>query len=265
METMKLGFLGTGEITAAMVTGLCSADAGRHSIAVSPRNLAIATDLANRFTNVSIASSNQDVLDSSETIVIAVRPAVVRSVLSELRFRSEHQVISVVSALSLQSVSQLVVPAVRVTRAVPLPSTARRIGPTAIYPPNPAVAEFFACVGTVFATETEREFDAICAATATIASFYAFMESVAAWLGRNGVPQQKARDYVARMVLGLTIASVDAPERSFQSLASAHATAGGINEQLLKYLVERGASESLSEGLKAVMQRISAAEKNGAS
>src|ERR1700761_5085555 len=114
---MTLGFVGTGEITSAMVTGLSSSTAP-HSVRLSPRNLAIAADLAHRFPNVSIAASNQDVLDTCETVVIAVKPAVARDVLSELHFRPDHHVISVVSGLSSQNVSQLVVPATVVTRAV---------------------------------------------------------------------------------------------------------------------------------------------------
>ena len=130
-----------------------------------------------------------------------------------------------------------------------------------IYPPDPQVDDLFAALGTVFPVETEVEFDAMCAATATIASYYAFIDGVASWLARNGVPEAKARDYVARMFWGLTSTAVDAPERSFQSLASDHATAGGINEQFLRHLVEHGLVESVSEGLDAVMQRIKAASR----
>jgi pyrroline-5-carboxylate reductase len=173
-------------------------------------------------------------------------------------------VISVVSALPLRSVSDLVAPAKRVTRAAPLPSTAKRLGPTAIYPPDQLVEDLFAAIGTVFAVETEDEFDAMCAATATIASYFAFEDTVACWLARNSVPESMARDYVARMVLGLTTAAADAPERSFQSLASQHATAGGINEQFLKHLVEQGVLKSVSEGLDAVMNRIKAASQKNA-
>lgn len=258
---MKLGFVGTGEITSAMVTGLSSSDAELHSIRLSPRNLAIATDLANRFPGVSIASSNQDVLDHCDTVMIAVRPHVAQSVLSELRFRPDHRVISVVSALSLRSVSEFVSPATRIIRAVPLPSTAKRIGPTAIYPPDRLVDDLFAALGTVFPVETEGQFDAMCAATATIAFYHAFIDGIASWLARNGVPEAKARDYVGRMFWGLTSAAVDAPERSFQSLASDHATAGGINEQFLRHMVEYDLLKSVSEGLDAVMQRIKAASR----
>ena len=132
---MKLGFIGTGEITSSIVTGLRSSGVTAKSIWLSPRNSAMANGLADRFQGILVASCNQEVLDHSDTIVIAVRPSAVRDVLSELRFRPDHEVISLVSALSLRSLSELVVPAVRIARAVPLPSTAKRLSPTAIYPP----------------------------------------------------------------------------------------------------------------------------------
>lgn len=255
---MKLGFVGTGEITSAMVTGLGSCE-GVGSIHLSPRNAVIAANLASRFPHVTTACSNQDVLDSCETVVIAVRPQIVRSVLSELRFRPDHRVISIVSALSLRTLFKLVAPATKVTRAVPLPSTAKRLGPTAIYPPDPLLEDLFKKIGTVLAVEQENEFDALCAATATISSYYAFVERIASWLTQKGVSETKAREYIARMFFGLTSTAVDAPERSFQSLAGAHATAGGINEQFLTHVVKAGLLESVLEGLDAVLDRIRAA------
>jgi pyrroline-5-carboxylate reductase len=132
---MQLGFIGSGEITLSIVTGLSSSGVAPHSIWLSPRNSAVAHGLANRFHGISVASCNQEVLDHSATIVIAVRPSAARDVLSELAFRPDHRVISLVSALSLRSLSELVAPAVRIARAVPLPSAAKQLSPTAIYPP----------------------------------------------------------------------------------------------------------------------------------
>jgi len=255
---MRLGFIGTGEITLSIVTGLSSSSVAPHSIWLSPRNSAVAHGLANRFHGISVASCNQEVLDHSATIVIAVRPSATRDVLSELAFRPDHRVISLVSALSLQSLSELVAPAVRIARAVPMPSAAKQLSPTAIYPPDPMALELFAGVGTVFPVERENEFDAICATTATIASYFAFNETIASWLEQQGVPASQARGYIARLFLGVTTGAVDAPKRSFQSLAATHATAGGINEQFLKHLVERGLLTRISEALDAVLHRIGA-------
>jgi pyrroline-5-carboxylate reductase len=255
---MQLGFIGTGEITLYIVTGLSSSGVAAHSIWLSPRNSAIAHGLADRFRGISVASCNQEVLDHSATVVIAVRPSAARDVLSELAFRPDHRVISLVSGLSLRSLSELVAPAVRIARAVPLPSAAKQLSPTAIYPPDPMAFELFAGVGTVFPVERENEFDALCATTATIASYFAFNETIASWLEQQGVPASQARDYIARLFLGVATGAVDAPNRSFQSLAASHATAGGINEQFLKHLVERGLVTRISEALDAVLRRIAA-------
>ena len=253
---MQLGFVGTGEITSSVVTGLCSFGTTPHSIRLSPRNAAVARELSNRFEGISVAASNQEALDHSETIVIAVRPAAARGVLSELRFGRDHQIISVVSGLSLLTLSRLVAPATRIARAVPLPSAARRLSPTAVCPADPGALDLFAELGTVFPVETEREFDAICATTATIASYFAFVERIVSWLTQQGIPESKARDYIGRLFFGLTTTAVEAPERSFQSFAANHATAGGINEQFLKHLVERGLLTGVSEALDAVLNRI---------
>jgi pyrroline-5-carboxylate reductase len=48
----KLGFLGTGAITSAMVTGLKTAGKESRAILLSPRSAAVAADLANRFDKV---------------------------------------------------------------------------------------------------------------------------------------------------------------------------------------------------------------------
>jgi len=255
---MQLGFIGTGEITASIVTGLRSfRAASTDTIHLSPRNPAIANSLASRFGGICIASCNQELLDRSDMIVIAVRPPAARSVLLESRFRADHQVISLVSGLSLRTLRELVAPATRITRAVPLPSAAKRLSPTAIYPPDRAACDLFADLGTVFAVESEKVFDAMCATTATIAFYLTFTERIASWLAKHEVPESEAKEYIARLFLGVSTSAVDTSHGSFQSLAASHATAGGLNEQLLKQLVERDLLKSVSESLDAILDRIS--------
>jgi pyrroline-5-carboxylate reductase len=116
--------------------------------------------------------------------------------------------------------------------------------------------ELFTAVGSVFPIQIENEFDAICATTATIASYLAFNETIASWLEQQGVTAPQAKDYIARLFLGVTIGAVETSERSFQSLAATHATAGGINEQFLKHLIEHGLLMRVSEALDAVLHRI---------
>jgi len=253
---MKLGFLGTGAITSAMVTGLNLS--GGRPIVLSPRNAAMAAGLARQFPQVTVGASNQQVVDECATVVIAVRPQIAEGVLAELRFRPDHDVISLVSGYSVHRLSGLVAPATRIARAVPLPSAVRRRSPTAIYPGNAEAVALFALLGTAFAADTEHDFDAFCVATATMATYFAFADGAASWLARNGIPPAQARDYIARLYAGLSNTSIEEPARSFQELADDHATRGGINEQVLTQLTEHGTFERFSECLDGVMRRVTA-------
>jgi pyrroline-5-carboxylate reductase len=87
------------------------------------------------------------------------------------------------------------------------------------------------------------------------------MEGIASWLSRKSIPDETAREYVARMFAGLTSAAVDAPEETFQSLSSHHATAGGTNEHFLKHMVDHEFLTSVSCGLDAVLHRIKVASR----
>jgi pyrroline-5-carboxylate reductase len=72
--TLRLGFIGTGTITSAVVEGFCTSG---HpcSILVSPRNEQKARSLEARFSQVHRAASNQEVLNRCEVAVLALRPS----------------------------------------------------------------------------------------------------------------------------------------------------------------------------------------------
>jgi hypothetical protein len=87
-QRIKIGFVGTGTITSAVITGLCSAeDACDLQITVSPRNQEKAAALRAKFPlQVTVAQSTQEVLDASDIVCIAVTPAQAQDVLSGLRY-----------------------------------------------------------------------------------------------------------------------------------------------------------------------------------
>jgi pyrroline-5-carboxylate reductase len=252
---MDIGFLGTGAIASAIVKGLCSTTDTPYSILLSPRNAKIAAELADAFTHVKVAHDNQDVLDRSDTVVLAVRPQIV-GLLSELRFRQTHLVVSLISTVSLKEVSAMVSPATRVVRAVPLPSVAYRQGPTVVYPPDPTVASLFNRIGTAVEVTSAEQFDSLCSATGSIAPYFAFAQSIASLLTRHHVSKSEARRYVLDMFRALNTFAVVEHDRSFESLSAEHATIGGINEEVLSVLTEHRVFALFEESLERVLRRF---------
>jgi pyrroline-5-carboxylate reductase len=185
-----------------------------------------------------------------------VRPQIAESVLKSLRFRADHHVISIIATFSVRRLQELMSPATKVERAVPLLSTAKCESPTVIYPSDPEALELFSLIGAPFAVDTEQEFDALCTATAAVASYFVFADAVVSWLAERGIPGAIARDYMAQILPSLEESAAKAPTSSFRAMAADHATAGGLNEQLLNYLEERNTYGALTEALDQVMLRV---------
>ena len=87
---MNVGFIGTGKISSAVVEGLCRSDVAELSIRLSPRNAQTSQALAQVYANVERCASNQQVLDASELVCLAVRPNDARQVLKGLVFREDR-------------------------------------------------------------------------------------------------------------------------------------------------------------------------------
>jgi pyrroline-5-carboxylate reductase len=252
---MRLGFVGCGTITAAIVTGLKLAGRGE-PVAVSPRNAEVAAGLARRFANVQVAASNQEVLDACDVVVLAVRPQILSAVLPELCFRPDHQVISLVPVTTLAYLRAATAPASTVTRAVPMPMVARRQGPTALYPATPVARMLFDALGWTIELSDETRFDAFTAATALMATYFRFADTAAKWMSEQGVPPDQADRYVRQLLSGLAGSAMASPDRSLGELIDEHETRGGLNEQVRTHLEAKGSFTELARALDAVKARL---------
>jgi pyrroline-5-carboxylate reductase len=258
MQIGRIGFLGTGTIARAVVTGLIGlsgAAAPFERIALSPRNAEIAARLAGLDARVHVCESNQDVLDSSDVILLAVRPQIAPDVLGELTFDARHHVISLIAGMELDAVRKLVRHARKVVRAVPLPPVAQGKGSTAVCPSDDIARALFAPLGQAIEVDDEHAFSALAAVTATMASFYALLEQQASWLVGEGLSYENARAFLSGYHVGLAHeATIDT--RPFSQIIGDSCTRGGLNEQLYKELSERGTFTHYSEALDKIMQRI---------
>jgi pyrroline-5-carboxylate reductase len=255
---MKLGFIGTGALTSAIVTGLKSIADNSVSVLLSPRNEETAAGLASLYPDVRVATNNQAVLDNSDTIMLAVRSQTAHEVLPELRFRRNHHVVSLIATLSREEIAALTAPVEQVTKALPMPMIAHRQGATIICPPDPSMAALFGRLGKSIEVEDSSEFDALSVVTATYAAYFKYLDTIHGWLKHHGVGEAKGRDYISTLFKALANAPESMPDAGFMHLSEEYATRGGINEQVLRGLTDRNVFEAFAESLDGVHRRISA-------
>ena len=248
----RLGFIGTGTITAHMVRGMQAAGLG-WPVVLSPRNEGVARELA-ELPGVRVAASNQAVLDAAEGVVLAVRPQVAEGVVRGLRFAPDRPVISLIAALPIDTLRGWT--GVReICRAIPLPFVERCTGVTPVFPPQPVAMELFDALGTALPVQDAVAFDSYATASALMGTYFGLVDTACGWMAAQGIPEADARTYVAALFadLGATLRDTAlTPE----ALRVAHSTKGGLNEQLHRVFAGQGGEAAVQAGLAAVLARV---------
>ena len=82
---MILGFIGIGKISSSVIKGILNSKIKYKRIILSPRNKKISKYLKNKSKKVEIAKSNQDVINRSNWIFLAVTPLVGNKIIKILK------------------------------------------------------------------------------------------------------------------------------------------------------------------------------------
>src|SRR5699024_1950802 len=174
-----IGFIGVGEIASAMVEGLHSATESAasgdgYSFFLSPRSTERSAHLAKTIEAAEVCDSNQDVVDRSELIVLAVLPQQAAAVLDELDIPADRTLISAVAGLATDQLAEHLPHSPTIVRIIPLPAVRERKGVTAMYPANQAVEELLDHLGESVTAADETLFSTLSAVTATMSAHFAF-------------------------------------------------------------------------------------------
>lgn len=253
---MKVGFLGTGAITSALVTGLCTAEQIVDSIYLSPRNKEKSELLKSLFPIVQVGQSNQDVVDYVDIIVLAFLPKDYKNILKELVFRDDQIIIHLLSCTKISQVSLYVNKKCPIIRAVPLPCAEKHIGPIAVFPAHEKVTYLFNALGTAIVVEKEEQLEYLSVITAFMAPYFEMLGCITDWAVEQGVKQTQASTYIASMFEALSVLAKEYPSGNLHQLANESMTPGGLNELALKTILHEGGYDYLTPALENVCSRV---------
>lgn len=249
---MRVGFIGTGEITAAMVRGL---QGQGHTILVSPRNALTAATLA-ELPGVAIAPNDQ-VVAGSDVVFLCLLARVAEEVLPRLPFRAGQTVISVMVDAPLAKLRDLCAPATDIAITIPLPPIAQGGCPLPVYPASPILDALFGAKNLILPQPSEEALNAHLGASALCSPVLDQILTAVDWLaGHTGNPAQ-AEAYIAAMIRGYLPARAEQGElaAALKSLS----TEGGLNATLRAAMAP--AKDSLRQGLIGFHARLGLNDK----
>ena len=253
---MILGFIGTGKISSSVIKGISSSKLSYKKIIISPRNYKLSKLLKKKYKKVTIAKNNQEIVNKSNWIFLAVTPTVGEKIIKELKFKSSQTVISFISTITLSQLKKAIKVKAKVLRAIPLPPISLKKGPIPICPPNKKVKAFFDKVGTTVEIKNEKSSINFWSTSGMMAPFYQLLSVMTDWLVKRGVKRGNAQKYITSLFLALSEDAVVNSKKDLKYLVKESQTPKGLNEQGVKELTEAGFYKSLEKTLNSIHKRL---------
>ena len=253
---MKLGFIGTGNISSDVVTGICESKISFNKIILSPRSKKKSQNLKKRFKKIQIAKTNQEVVDKSDWVFIGVLPEIGENILPQLKFRSKQTVISFISTIDYSKLKKILKKKTNIVRAIPMPPIALGKGPVIIFPPNKKVKSFFNKIGEVIEIKSEKLSQNFWSISGTMASFYEMLKILSDWLVKKKIKRKQAQNYTTSLYSALATLAVENSKRDFRQFVINSQTPGGLNWQGVNELRKVGYFKSLEKSINNILKRL---------
>ena len=253
---MILGFIGIGKISSSVIKGILNSKIKYKRIILSPRNKKISKYLKNKSKKVEIAKSNQDVINRSNWIFLAVTPLVGNKIIKILKFKKKQIIISFISTITLSQLKKNIKVKASIVRAIPLPPISLKKGPVPICPPNRKVKEFFNQLGTTVEIENEKSSINFWSTSGMMAPFYELLRVMVEWLVKRGVKRNQAQKYITSLFLALSEDAVINSKNNLKVLVKESQTSKGLNEQGLKELSKAGFYKAIQKTLNSIHRRL---------
>jgi pyrroline-5-carboxylate reductase len=253
---MILGFIGTGKISSSVIKGISNSKLSYKKIIISPRNYKLSKLLKKKYRKVTIAKNNQEIVNKSNWVFLAVTPSVGKKIIKELKFKSTQTVISFISTITLSELKKVIKVKAKIVRAIPLPPISLKKGPVPICPPNKKVKVFFDKIGTTIEIKSEKLSINFWSTSGMMAPFYQLLSTMIDWLVKKGVKRNNAQKYVTSLFLALSEDAVVNSKKDLKYLVKESQTPKGLNEQGVKELTKAGFYKSLEKTLNSIHKRL---------
>tara|TARA_B100001250_G_scaffold83416_1_gene68802 strand:+ start:1854 stop:2624 length:771 start_codon:yes stop_codon:yes gene_type:complete len=253
---MNLGFIGTGEITKAIVIGILNSKIKCKKIYLSKRNKKISSFLKRKSKKITVFGENQKIIDKSNWVFLAITPNVGKKIIKNFKFRKSQKVISFISTIKMNELKKYIGKNTEITRAIPLPPISLGLGPVPIFPKNQSVKKFFDKIGSTIEINNENLSLNFWTMSSMMAPYYEFLRTLTAWLIKRGLNKKEAEKYITSLFLALSKNASKNIHKDLSVLVNKSQTPKGLNEQALNDLKKMNFYNKLKNTSNNIFKRL---------
>ena len=253
---MKIGFIGTGHISKSVINGILGSKLKINKIIVSKRNSKISSELKRKSKKIKISADNQDIINQSNWVFLAVTPTIGKIILPQLKFKKGQTIISFISTIKMTELKKYIKVKTKIIRAIPLPPISLRKGPVPIFPPDKQVRNFFNKLGTSVEIKNENLSLNFWSTSSMMAPFYELLQTLSEWLVKKGINRSDSQKYITSLFIALSEDAKINSNTDLKVLVKNSQTPKGLNEQAVKELRKLGFYKSLNKTANSILKRL---------
>ncbi len=268
LREKKIGFIGAGNMASAMINGLIKAEiVEKGNIYVSDLD----TDKINTLKEQGVNAStiNNEVINNSDIIVVAVKPNIYPIVLKDIASTTNHNIIIVTIApgLSIEYVKSYFDFDVKVVRTMPNTPALVGEGMTVTCYEAPVIEEeyelvnkIFTSIGKVESLDEKYMNEVVAVNGSSPAYVYIMIEAMADAAVMRGIPRDMAYRLVSQSVLGSAKMVLETEEHPAK-LKDKVCSPGGTTIQAVYELEKSGFRASLMNAMESCTEKAIALGK----
>lgn len=243
MKIMKIGFIGAGNMTQALIKGVLEPKQVKHSqIYVSNRTPGKLLKLKELYPGLNTRQYNEEIIDECDIVILAMKPQDLPAAISEIseKFREEQIIISLAAGINIDALEKII-PTGRLARMMPnTPSLIGR-GVIGLLTQNmdesgsDLIHDIFSSLGVMLDVETEDQFDALMVSCSSGTGFvFEMMMYWQDWIQERGFTDEESKQMTIETFLGASLlaaqsAGIDIEELQQRVTSKKGVTAAGLN------------------------------------
>lgn len=274
MQTTTLTFIGGGNMSRALISGLLNHQWPAEQIHVSEPDPAAREQLHELNSELNVTNNNTLAADSSEVLVFAVKPQILAQVADELKpciQGTQPLLISIAAGVRVESIQRWSGGGSAIVRCMPNTPALVGKGATGLYASTEVSAQqkalaerLLSAVGTTVWVEKESLIDAVTALSGSGPAYhFLVMEAMQAAAQQLGLPEEAARRLSLETALGSATLAASS-EESFAALRTRVTSKGGTTAAALEVFEQGGLTHLFLDAMRAAATRANElAEQSG--
>lgn len=264
MKHLSIAFIGAGNMTSAIVSGMVQQHYPSALITATNRSLPKLEALQTRF-NINVTQDNIAAINQADVVVLAVKPQLMADLCDTFPkdgSLSGKLFISIAAGLDCQRIYTMLGDHYPLVRTMPNTPSSLGVGLTGLFSENANAQQrqytedLFNMVGTTVWAETEAQINAVIAGAGSApAYFYLFLEAMQNKVTELGFAPDDARAMVQQAMLGAAHMVIENNDLSLNDLRQQVMSKGGTTAKAIEHFQAQNLEQIVSDAMQAAVNR----------